>query len=47
MPLGYDAVAVWRGWAPDLDHRTTGSGHFMAEQAPREIATAVRKLVVR
>ena len=45
--LGYDAEAVWRAWAPDLDHRTTDAGHFMAEEAPDEIASMLRDLLVR
>ncbi|MEU2435615.1 alpha/beta hydrolase [Streptomyces rubradiris] len=45
--LGYDAAAVWRAWAPDLDHRLTGAGHFMAEEAPDEIAGALRDLLLR
>ncbi|MEU7759019.1 alpha/beta fold hydrolase [Micromonospora aurantiaca (nom. illeg.)] len=45
--LGYDAAAVWRAWAPDLEHRTTTAGHFMAEEAPGEIAEALRALLKR
>lgn len=45
--LGYDAAEVWRAWVPDLDHRLTGSGHFMAEQAPEEITAAIRDLLTR
>ncbi|WP_431874563.1 alpha/beta fold hydrolase [Micromonospora marina] len=45
--LGYDAAAVWRAWAPDLEHRTTTAGHFMAEDAPEEIAEALRALLKR
>ncbi|MFJ6619651.1 alpha/beta fold hydrolase [Kitasatospora sp. NPDC091335] len=45
--LGYDAAAVWRAWAPDLDHRLTRVGHFMAEEAPEEIAAAIRSLLAR
>jgi pimeloyl-ACP methyl ester carboxylesterase len=45
--LGYDAAQVWRAWAPDLDHRLTRAGHFMAEQAPQEIAGAIRDLLAR
>ncbi|WBC06002.1 alpha/beta hydrolase [Micromonospora sp. WMMA1976] len=45
--LGYDAAAVWRAWAPDLEHRTTTAGHFMAEEAPGEIAEALRALFKR
>ncbi|NJP43598.1 alpha/beta fold hydrolase [Actinacidiphila epipremni] len=45
--LGYDAAAVWRAWAPDLDHRLSTSGHFMAEQAPDEVTAALRDLLAR
>ncbi|MGW3995226.1 alpha/beta fold hydrolase [Amycolatopsis sp. NPDC004772] len=45
--LGYDAAAVWKAWAPDLDHRLTNAGHFMAEEAPDEIAGAIRDLLTR
>jgi haloacetate dehalogenase len=45
--LGYDAAAVWKAWAPDLDHRLTKAGHFMAEEAPDEIAGAIRDLLAR
>lgn len=45
--LGYDAAAVWRAWAEDLDHRTTAAGHFMAEETPADIAAALRALLAR
>ncbi|GAA4974246.1 alpha/beta hydrolase [Yinghuangia aomiensis] len=45
--LGYDADGVWKAWAPDLDHRLTRAGHFMAEEAPDEIAAAIRDLLRR
>ncbi|MCD0447450.1 alpha/beta hydrolase [Glycomyces sp. A-F 0318] len=45
--LGYDAEAVWRAWAPDLDHRLTGAGHFMAEEDPDSIVKALRDLLAR
>ncbi|MEU0971272.1 alpha/beta hydrolase [Streptomyces sp. NPDC005917] len=45
--LGYDAAALWRAWAPDLEHRTVSCGHFMAEEAPAEITSALRKLLTR
>jgi haloacetate dehalogenase len=45
--LGYDATAVWRSWAPDLRHHTVDSGHFLAEEAPADVATAIRELVAR
>ncbi|MFD6355810.1 alpha/beta fold hydrolase [Nocardia tengchongensis] len=45
--LGFDAAALWSAWAPDLDHRTVGCGHFMAEESPGEITGAIRELVRR
>ncbi|GAB2961172.1 alpha/beta hydrolase [Amycolatopsis acidiphila] len=45
--LGYDAAAVWRAWAPDLDHRTVSSGHFMAEESPADVLKALRDLLTR
>ncbi|ADB35389.1 alpha/beta hydrolase fold protein [Kribbella flavida DSM 17836] len=45
--LGFDAAARWRAWAPDLDHTTTTSGHFMAEESPAEIAKILRTLLQR
>jgi pimeloyl-ACP methyl ester carboxylesterase len=43
--LGYDAAALWRAWAPDLHHRTVSSGHFMAEEAPEDVAKTLRDLL--
>jgi haloacetate dehalogenase len=45
--LGYDAAALWRAWAPDLEHNTTTAGHFMAEEAPAEIVPSLRSLLLR
>lgn len=45
--LGYDAAGLWRLWATDLDHRTLNVGHFMAEEAPEAIITALRELLTR
>ncbi|WP_249998604.1 alpha/beta fold hydrolase [Actinoplanes sp. M2I2] len=45
--LGYDASAVWRAWAPDLDHHLVTAGHFMAESAPKEITGLLRELLAR
>ena len=47
QPLGYDAAGVWRAWSPDLDHRLTRSGHFMAEESPEEITGVLRALLAR
>jgi len=45
--LGFDAAAIWRAWAPDLEHRTVSCGHFMAEEAPAEVVKALRDLLSR
>lgn len=45
--LGYDAAAVWRAWAPDLEHAAVGCGHFMAEEDPGLVAAALRSLLRR
>lgn len=45
--LGYEAAALWGAWARDLDHSTVSTGHFMAEEAPADIAGALRKLLTR
>lgn len=45
--LGYDATALWRAWAPDLHHSTVTCGHFMAEEAPADVAKALRELLAR
>ena len=45
--LGFDATATWRPWVADLQHFTTQAGHFMAEEAPDDIATLILGLVER
>lgn len=45
--LGYDAAGLWGAWASDLDHRTLAAGHFMAEEAPTEVISALRDLLAR
>ncbi|MFC4587224.1 alpha/beta fold hydrolase [Sphaerisporangium corydalis] len=45
--LGFDAAALWGAWAPDLRHATVTCGHFMAEEAPADIAKALRDLLTR
>lgn len=45
--LGFDAAALWGAWAPDLRHTSVTCGHFMAEEAPDEIAGALRSLLTR
>ncbi|WP_250405537.1 alpha/beta fold hydrolase [Streptomyces cellostaticus] len=45
--LGFDATATWRPWTADLEHFTTLAGHFMAEEAPEDIATLILDLTKR
>ncbi|UJW28308.1 alpha/beta hydrolase [Saccharothrix sp. AJ9571] len=45
--LGFDAEARWRAWAPDLEHRTVTSGHFMAEEDPATVVEQLRELLAR
>lgn len=45
--LGYEATALWEAWADDLRHTTVSCGHFMAEEAPTDVARALRELVLR
>ena len=45
--LGFDAAARWDAWAPDLRHSTVSYGHFMAEEAPADIAKEIRDLLRR
>ncbi|MGI5239910.1 alpha/beta fold hydrolase [Dactylosporangium sp. CA-139066] len=45
--LGFDAAAIWRAWAPDLRHELVEHGHFMAEEAPADVAEELRALLTR
>jgi len=45
--LGFDAVALWRAWAPDLRHIPVTAGHFMAEEDPAVVIKALRDLLQR
>ncbi|WP_033293239.1 alpha/beta fold hydrolase [Amycolatopsis jejuensis] len=47
VALGYDAVALWRAWAPTCVHETVTTGHFMAEQAPAMVTKTLRELLLR
>jgi haloacetate dehalogenase len=45
--LGYDGAALWGAWARDLDHRILDAGHFMAEESPDVVVSAIRELLAR
>jgi haloacetate dehalogenase len=42
-----DVLAIWRDWAEDVRGQPIDSGHHMAEEAPAEVAAAIRTLLVR
>ena len=41
LPRWFDVVQVWRGWADDVRGRGVDAGHFLAEEAPEEVASAL------
>lgn len=45
--LGFDALDLWKRWAPEATYRPTGAGHFMAEEKPDETAAFIRDLLQR
>lgn len=45
--LGFDAESRWRAWAEDLRHHLVDDGHFMAEEAPGNVARILRELLAR
>ncbi len=45
--LGFDAPALWQAWAPNLTHQLTNAGHFIAEESPEEVVTAITQLLTR
>jgi len=40
-----DPLAIWRAWADDVRQVRINSGHHMAEEAPDEVAAALRELM--
>jgi haloacetate dehalogenase len=38
----YDVLAIWREWADDVRGRPLDCGHFLAEEAPEEVADDLR-----
>lgn len=41
LPRWFDVVRVWRGWADDVRGQQIDAGHYLAEEAPGEVAAAV------
>jgi haloacetate dehalogenase len=40
-----DAADVWRAWATDVRAETVPGGHFIPEEAPQELAAALRSFL--
>ncbi|MBA2444134.1 MAG: hypothetical protein H0V49_02230 [Nocardioidaceae bacterium] len=40
-----DPLEVWKSWAPDLRGGPIKSGHHMAEDAPVELAAALKNFL--
>jgi haloacetate dehalogenase len=40
-----DPLAIWRAWADDVRQVRISSGHHMAEEAPEQVAAALRGLM--
>lgn len=45
--LPFDPEKVWANWAPDLRTHVLPCGHFLPEERPAEVATAIRDLISR
>jgi haloacetate dehalogenase len=37
----YDVLSIWRDWADNVTGKSIEAGHFLAEEAPKEIAKAL------
>ncbi len=45
QPLPFDPAEVWRRWADDLHTLVLPGGHFLPEERPGELLTAVRRFL--
>jgi haloacetate dehalogenase len=41
LPRWFDMLAVWRGWADDVRGHGIDAGHYLAEEAPDAVASAL------
>lgn len=44
-PLPFDPARIWGRWAPDLRTGVLSCGHFLPEERPEDVATAIRALL--
>jgi haloacetate dehalogenase len=47
LPAWYDVLAVWREWADDLRGREVDATHYLAEDAPDEVAAELESFLAR
>jgi haloacetate dehalogenase len=45
LPRWYDTLAVWREWASDVRGGPVQAGHYLAEEAPDDVATRLREFL--
>jgi pimeloyl-ACP methyl ester carboxylesterase len=45
VDLPFDPQQIWSSWAPDLRTQVLSCGHFLPEERPAEIASAIEALV--
>lgn len=45
--LGFNALDLWKQWAPEATYEPIDAGHFMAEERPDEVTRFIRELVQR
>jgi haloacetate dehalogenase len=43
---GWDPIAIWREWAPDLRGQRVACGHFLPEEAPAETLAALEAFLL-
>ena len=43
----YDVLAIWRDWADDVRGRAIDCGHYLAEEAPEEMAVELSAFFAR
>lgn len=41
LPRWFDVLAAWRGWAEDVRGSGVDAAHYLAEEAPGEVAAAL------
>jgi haloacetate dehalogenase len=41
LPTWFDVLETWRGWADDVRGQGIDAGHFLAEEAPDQVAAAL------